>query len=287
MLMVSTPSWAESRLELSISSSSLRDGTRSPLARSASDRSASSASTRSSQTDFSAAARASCAASEPMPRRGAAVRVEHAGGRLLVCRLRDRGAGCAKPRRLGSMRVNETLSIPNSLRNGPDERGRFGEFGGRFVAETLMPLILEVEQAYEAAKRDPEFRRELDLYLRDYVGRPSPLWFAERLTARARRRARLFQARRAQPHRRAQGQQLHGPDPAGPAHGQDPHHRRDRRRPARRRHRHGLRPLRPALHHLHGRDRRRAAEAQRVPHEAARRRGAAGRPRAPARSRTR
>jgi tryptophan synthase beta chain len=73
-------------------------------------------------------------------------------------------------------------SRPNSLRNGPDERGRFGAFGGRFVAETLMPLILEVEQAYRAAQADPEFQPELDRYLRDYVGRPSPLWFAERLT---------------------------------------------------------------------------------------------------------
>ena len=70
----------------------------------------------------------------------------------------------------------------NSLRSGPDERGRCGEFGGRFVAETLMPLILEVEAAYNAAKADPSFQRELDAYLKDYVGRPSPLWFAERLT---------------------------------------------------------------------------------------------------------
>src|SRR5579875_2909374 len=70
----------------------------------------------------------------------------------------------------------------NSLRHGPDSRGRFGDFGGRFVAETLMPLILEVEQAWDAAKRDPGFRTELDFYFRDYVGRPSPLWFAERLT---------------------------------------------------------------------------------------------------------
>ncbi|MBV9653450.1 MAG: tryptophan synthase subunit beta [Acetobacteraceae bacterium] len=70
----------------------------------------------------------------------------------------------------------------NSLRGGPDARGRFGGFGGRFVAETLMPLILELEQAYEAAKADPIFRAELHAYLRDYVGRPSPLWFAERLT---------------------------------------------------------------------------------------------------------
>ena len=72
---------------------------------------------------------------------------------------------------------------PNSLRTGPDDRGRFGIFGGRFVAETLMPLILELDEAYEAAKVDPEFRRELDYYLKDYVGRPSPLWFARRLTA--------------------------------------------------------------------------------------------------------
>ncbi len=72
---------------------------------------------------------------------------------------------------------------PNTLRTGPDERGRFGIFGGRFVAETLMPLILELDQAYEAAKADPGFRQELDFYLKDYVGRPSPLWHARRLSA--------------------------------------------------------------------------------------------------------
>ncbi len=77
--------------------------------------------------------------------------------------------------------MNE-ITRPNSLRSGPDHRGRFGGFGGRFVAETLMPLILQVEQAYEAAKADPAFQIELDAYLKDYVGRPSPLWFAERLT---------------------------------------------------------------------------------------------------------
>ncbi len=70
----------------------------------------------------------------------------------------------------------------NSLRGGPDARGRFGGFGGRFVAETLMPLVLEVEQAYRAAQADPDFQVELDRYLKDYVGRPSPLWLAERLT---------------------------------------------------------------------------------------------------------
>ncbi len=71
---------------------------------------------------------------------------------------------------------------PNTLRSGPDSRGRFGSFGGRFVAETLMPLVLEVEAAYEQAKQDPAFQAELDRYLRDYVGRPSPLWHAERLS---------------------------------------------------------------------------------------------------------
>ena len=71
---------------------------------------------------------------------------------------------------------------PNSFRNGPDETGHFGLFGGQFVAETLMPLILELEQAYEAAKADPAFDREIKFHLAHYVGRPSPLYFAERLT---------------------------------------------------------------------------------------------------------
>ena len=76
--------------------------------------------------------------------------------------------------------MNETL--PNSLRSGPDSRGRFGGFGGRFVAETLMPNILEVQAAYDAARKDPAFEAEWRRLLKDYVGRPSPLWFAERLT---------------------------------------------------------------------------------------------------------
>lgn len=71
---------------------------------------------------------------------------------------------------------------PNSFRNGPDENGRFGQFGGRFVAETLMPLILELEQAYNAAKADPAYHAEMAAGLKHYVGRPSPLYFAERLT---------------------------------------------------------------------------------------------------------
>jgi len=71
---------------------------------------------------------------------------------------------------------------PNSYRAGPDHSGHFGMFGGRFVAETLMPLILELEQAYAQAKQDPDFRSELDYYLQHYAGRPSPLYFAERLS---------------------------------------------------------------------------------------------------------
>jgi tryptophan synthase beta chain len=67
----------------------------------------------------------------------------------------------------------------------PDERGRFGEYGGRFVAETLMPPILELEAAYEEAKADPAFHTELDYFMTHYVGRPSPLYFAERLTEHA------------------------------------------------------------------------------------------------------
>jgi tryptophan synthase beta chain len=75
-----------------------------------------------------------------------------------------------------------STTIANSLRTGPNERGRFGDYGGRFVAETLMPLILEVEEAYNAAKSDPAFRADLEYHLTHYVGRPSPLWFARRLT---------------------------------------------------------------------------------------------------------
>jgi tryptophan synthase beta chain len=74
------------------------------------------------------------------------------------------------------------MASPNTYRSGPDERGQFGLFGGRYVAETLMPLILELEHAYAAARKDPSFAAELGYYLEHYVGRPSPLFLAERLT---------------------------------------------------------------------------------------------------------
>jgi tryptophan synthase beta chain len=74
------------------------------------------------------------------------------------------------------------MQKPNTFRAGPDENGHFGIYGGRFVAETLMPLVLAVEAAYEAARKDPSFAAELSYYLEHYVGRASPLYFAERLT---------------------------------------------------------------------------------------------------------
>ena len=74
------------------------------------------------------------------------------------------------------------MSKPNTYQRGPDSDGHFGIYGGRYVAETLMPLILDVEQAYDEARNDPAFRAELSSYLTSYVGRPTPLYFAERLT---------------------------------------------------------------------------------------------------------
>ena len=74
------------------------------------------------------------------------------------------------------------MAAPNTYRAGPDERGHFGIYGGRFVAETLMPLILAVERAYAEAKRDPSFHAEIAYYMEHYVGHPSPLYFAKRLT---------------------------------------------------------------------------------------------------------
>lgn len=75
-----------------------------------------------------------------------------------------------------------TETNPNSFRNQPDDRGHFGDYGGRYVAETLMPLVLELEREYRKAQADPEFQREFDDLLEHYVGRPSPLYHAERLT---------------------------------------------------------------------------------------------------------
>ena len=71
----------------------------------------------------------------------------------------------------------------NSFRNGPDDKGRFGDYGGRFVSETLMPLIIELEKSYRELKKDDDFWKEYEELLNNYVGRPSPMYFAERLTS--------------------------------------------------------------------------------------------------------
>ncbi len=74
------------------------------------------------------------------------------------------------------------MDLRNTWDKWPDANGRFGEFGGRYVAETLMPLILDLEKEYRAAQKDPEFQAQMDDLWKHYVGRPSPLYFAERLT---------------------------------------------------------------------------------------------------------
>src|SRR5215470_6131455 len=80
-------------------------------------------------------------------------------------------------RRLASRTISSSgVSLP--MQNQPDSRGHFGEFGGRYVAETLMPALLELSQAYQQARRDPKFRSELEKYSREYVGRPTPLFLA-------------------------------------------------------------------------------------------------------------
>src|SRR6185437_4042681 len=115
--------------------------------------------------------------------------VERTGGGC-VFRRRD-GAGhqeCADDRgvhRVGpqhAVRGSSRMTTLNSFRTGPDSQGHFGAYGGRFVAETLMPLVLDLERAYNDARRDPKFQAELDGLLKNYVGRESPLYFAERLT---------------------------------------------------------------------------------------------------------
>ena len=85
----------------------------------------------------------------------------------------------------------------------PDSHGHFGEFGGKYVAETLMPALAELEKAYKEARRDPAFKRELEYRSREFVGRPTPLYHAANLTRAPRRREDLSQARGPLSYRRA------------------------------------------------------------------------------------
>ena len=164
----------------------------------------------------------------------------------------------------------------NTYRGGPDEHGHFGLFGGRYVAETLMPLILDLERAYTEAKADPKFQAELDSLNAHYSGRPSPLYFAERLTEHL-GGAKIYFKRDELNHtgshkinnclgqiqlaRRMGKTRIIAETGAG---------------------QHGVavatvcRALRASLRNLYGRHRHRAAEAERVPHEVAGRQGQSG-----------
>ena len=175
-----------------------------------------------------------------------------------------------------------TTELPSgSTAAVPDALGHFGRFGGRFVPEALIAALDQLDAAFRAAMVDPAFHAELDRLQRTYTGRPSPLTECHRFGAAGRRRAGPPQARGPQPHRLAQDQQRARPGAAHRAHGQDPRHRRDRRRPARRRHRHRGGAARPRVRGLHGRGGHPPPGAQRRPHEAARRRGRAGHRRQP------
>ena len=149
--------------------------------------------------------------------------------------------------------------------------GRFGAYGGRYVPETLVAALDELDHAYADAKADPAFQARLDSLLRDYAGRPTPLYFAARLSRGTGRGENLPQARGPAAHRCAQDQQLHRSGIARRADGQAADHRRNRRRPARRSDSHRLRAAGHGMRRLHGRGRHAAAGAERLPHATARR----------------
>ena len=155
----------------------------------------------------------------------------------------------------------------------PDATGHFGPYGGRFVPEVLMAPLEELEQAYRTAKADPAFQAELTDLLTHYAGRPTPLYYARRLSETLGGAKIYIKREDLLPHRRAQDQQLPGPGFARPPHGQEAHHRRDRRGAARRRYRHRLRAVRPGMRRLHGRRGHAPPGAERLPHAAAGRDG--------------
>jgi tryptophan synthase beta chain len=128
----------------------------------------------------------------------------------------------------------------NSFTSGPDEQGRFGDFGGRFVSETLMPLILDLETQYEYAKTDDSFWAEMNDLWTHYVGRPSPLYFAERLTEHL-GGAKVYLKRDELNHTGAHKiNNVLGPDYLGTPNGEKPDHRGNWRRSAWGGHRHGM-----------------------------------------------
>ncbi len=139
-----------------------------------------------------------------------------------------------------------------------------------------MPLVLAVDEAYAEARRGSRLSDRARLLPRTLCRTAEPPLFRRTADPPFRWRQALSEARRAQPYRRAQDQQLPGASAAGAPHEEAPDHRRDGRRPARRRDGDGLRALRYPLRRLYGPHRHRAAKAQRLPHEIARRRGGAG-----------
>ena len=158
--------------------------------------------------------------------------------------------------------------------HGPDTRGLFGgQFGGKYVPETLMPALAELETAYAEAMADPEFRAELDGLLSTYVGRPTPLTFAARLTERVsagRGGPKVYLKREDLAHTGAHKiNAVLGQGLLARRMGKHAHHRGDRRRPARRRDRDGLRAPRLRVRRLHGRRGRPTSVTQRLPDEGA------------------
>ena len=135
---------------------------------------------------------------------------------------------------------------------GPDVLGRFGPFGGRFVPETLMNALNQLTLAYEEARSDPEFQQRLNDYLKDYVGRPSPLFHAQRLTRFA-GGAEIYLKREDLNHTGAHKiNNAIGQVMLAERMKQETRDCRDGGRPARRGHRDGVRPLRNRVHGLHG-----------------------------------
>ena len=131
-------------------------------------------------------------------------------------------------------------------------------YGGRYVSETLMPALLELEKAYAAARGDQAFSRSFRYYLREYAGRETPLYFAERLTRRLGGGEGLLQTRRPLPYRGPQDQQHSGSDPFGPPNGQREGYCRDRGWAARRCHGNGGGPVWFEMRDLHGQGRSRS-----------------------------
>ena len=131
-----------------------------------------------------------------------------------------------------------------------NQAGRFGIHGGQYIPETLMNAVNELEKAYAHYKADPQFQVELQELLNEYAGRPSRLYFAKKMTEDL-GGAKIY-LKRPEPHRRTQDQQRPGPGPSCQKDGQDPPYRRDRRRTARRCHRHRGSPDGHGVRGLHG-----------------------------------